>query len=102
MDNSPNKLNIILDLDNTIICSETYTKNIMKTVQNYADYDFVCSYFTVARPHLQIFLDYIFRYCTVSIWTAASKNYASFICERFIKKIRFKQNFETIIIQRTL
>lgn len=77
--------NLFLDLDNTIICSEEYSPNLIEKVQNY-DYDFIPPYITVGRPHLQMFLDYVFSNFNVGIWTAASKNYASFIYDRFIKK----------------
>lgn len=82
---SNNRKNIFLDLDNTIICSEEYSSKILENVNGF-DYDFISPYITVARPYLQIFLDYVFSNFNVGIWTAASKNYASFIFDRFIKK----------------
>ena len=36
------------------------------------------------RPYLQEFLDYIFKNYNVSIWTAASKDYALFIINKII------------------
>ena len=36
------------------------------------------------RPHLQEFLDFIFKNYNVSVWTAASKDYALFIIEHII------------------
>lgn len=79
------KKNIFLDLDHTLICSEEYTSQIMEDVYKYSDHAFIEPYVTVARPNLQKFLDYLFANYNVCIWTAASKNYASFIYDRFIK-----------------
>jgi TFIIF-interacting CTD phosphatase-like protein len=42
-------------------------------------------YIIFGRPHLQTFLDYLFENFNVSIWTAASKSYALFIINNFIK-----------------
>lgn len=36
------------------------------------------------RPHLQEFLDFLFKYFIVSVYTAASKNYADFIIKNII------------------
>jgi hypothetical protein len=41
-------------------------------------------YIVFERPYLQKFLDFIFKNFNVSIWTAASKEYASFILENVI------------------
>lgn len=96
--NSKDKnFNIFLDLDNTIICSEEYSDSIMKHVYNYADYDFIKPYVTVARPYLQEFLDYLFKYFNVCIWTAASKNYASFIYDRFINKMGSNRKLKLLL-----
>lgn len=86
----PNKKNIFLDLDHTIICSEESNLENLHHAYMY-DYDFIYPYVTVARPNLQIFLDYLFDNFNVSIWTAASKNYASFIYDKFIKKYNSKR-----------
>lgn len=93
------RLNIFLDLDNTIICSETYNQKIMSQVYDY-DYDFINPYVTVARPHLQKFLDFIFKYHNVNIWTAASKNYASFIYDRFVKKYDNNRNIGLLLYNK--
>lgn len=85
------KLNIILDLDNTIISAipleeypwgeESKKKTEKLTVYNMEDY-----YLVYERPHLQEFLDYIFDNFKVSVWSAASKNYVLFIINNIIKK----------------
>lgn len=77
------KYNVFLDLDHTIICSEEYNPTFDKYLINY-DHDFLPPYVTCARPNLQKFLDFLFTNFNVCIWTAASKNYASFILQRFI------------------
>jgi TFIIF-interacting CTD phosphatase-like protein len=82
------KLNIILDLDQTLICSEELKSFVTDPKKmkmfDYAKMDDM--YITFARPHLQEFLDYLFKNFRVSIWTAASKSYALFIINKFIKR----------------
>ena len=41
-------------------------------------------YIVFERPHLQKFLDYLFKNFNVSIWTAASKDYACFIIDNIV------------------
>jgi TFIIF-interacting CTD phosphatase-like protein len=88
--------NIILDLDETLIyadATEDFDLNDYKkkfksqlasgkepfTYHNMDDY-----YLVFERPHLQEFLDYAFKNFNVSIWTAASKDYALFIIKNII------------------
>ena len=81
------KINIILDLDNTLINSLTFKelKNISKNREKKFTYiDMDKSYRVFLRPHLQEFLDYLFDNFTVSVYTAASSAYASFIIENII------------------
>lgn len=84
--------NIFLDLDNTLISSEyipastvdiTYLKERASKFdsKNMDDY-----YLITARPHLQPFLDFLFRNFKVSVWTAASKEYALYIINEYILK----------------
>lgn len=91
--------NIFLDLDNTIICSEEFTPKMRQLIidSNYSDFDFIDSYVTVARPHLQFFLDFLFDNFNVGIWTAASKRYASFIFERFIHRYDQQRNLRLLL-----
>lgn len=96
MDSKKN-FNVFLDLDHTIICSEEYDDEIFKYVLEYDDYDFLYPYVTVARPHLQKFLDFLFDNFNVGIWTAASKNYASFIYDRFIKKYNKNRHLKLLL-----
>lgn len=82
------RTNIILDLDQTIISSE-YVDRFDK--HKYSDkiqqlkYVVMPNEFIIfQRPHLQEFLDYIFKHFNVSVWTAASRDYGLFIIEKFI------------------
>jgi len=91
------KLNFILDLDQTIISSEELTRkskskyifNIDGQEKSIPENEIgthyrLDQYIIVERPHLQDFLDYIFEKFNVSVWTAASKEYALFICQKII------------------
>ncbi len=82
------KLNIILDLDQTIISaesSEEYDKEKNKTKEKKFIFHNMDSYYKVfERPGLQKFLDYLFKNFIVSVWTAASKDYALFIIDNII------------------
>ena len=83
------KINFLLDLDQTIIRGEpveeyNFEKNKKKaskfrfeTMENY--------YIIFERPYLQQFLTFLFKNFNVSIWTAASKDYALFIIDKIIR-----------------
>jgi len=95
-----NRLNVILDLDNTIINSLEPSEiklidpsfiSLAKTPEPeefqakfmFADME---PYFRVfARPGLDAFLDYLFEYYNVGVWTAAESEYALFIIRHFIE-----------------
>lgn len=83
-------INIILDLDETLIHSmdkEANTKSQIKRFKPLFNSKEMDDDFTVfERPLLQNFLDYLFLNYNVSVWTAASKNYALFIIKNFILK----------------
>lgn len=79
---------VLLDLDNTIICSTDYDKpldtatyNSLKHLEHHVMDDV---YTTFERPYLQGFLDYLFENYKVSVFTASSKNYCLFIIDKFI------------------
>jgi TFIIF-interacting CTD phosphatase-like protein len=80
--------NIILDLDQTLISAEADEEYDFKKYKNKAklfNYKDMDGYYIVfERPYLQTFLDYLFKNFNVSIWTAASKDYALFIIEKMI------------------
>lgn len=77
---------LVLDLDHTLICSEDdfdedKHRDLMKKLKCK---DMDGYYMVFERPGLQKFLDYIFANFTVSVWTAASKDYALFIIEHMV------------------
>lgn len=82
------KLHVFLDLDNTLICSEPLDefdveKNREK-IESLKFYNIDDYYITFERSHLQETLDFLFKYCLVSVFTAASKDYALAIIKNSI------------------
>jgi len=83
--------NVILDLDQTVISGESYDEldamnqeelEVKLTQHKHSD---MKGYYKIfERPGLQEFLDYLFANFTVSVWTAASKEYALFIIKHII------------------
>jgi TFIIF-interacting CTD phosphatase-like protein len=81
------KINILLDLDNTLISSlaKHEEKKIHKPrMKQFRWEDMEGVYKVFERPGLQNFLDYLFDNFNVSVWTAASKSYALFIIDKFV------------------
>lgn len=81
------KLNLVLDLDNTLISSISI--NEMKRISNIKnrklDFKVMEKYYNVYyRPHLKKFLDYAFKNFHITIWTAASRDYATFIIDNIL------------------
>jgi len=99
MNTRSNKKNIILDLDETLIFGlspedDDYDikkdeKNIFK---NFSYKNMDGYYYIFYRPDLQQFLDYIFDNFNVSVWTAASKDYALFIIDKIILEKDINKN----------
>jgi TFIIF-interacting CTD phosphatase-like protein len=99
-----NKINVILDLDSTIIHSVEPTECLYLTpeFQNSFDHKDMIGYVRVfGRPHLQYFLDYLFDHFEVSVLTAADYGYGWFIVQNFIltnpnRKLKyFMHNYHT-------
>jgi len=90
-------MNVILDLDNTIInaLDDSDRKKLSGDFSSKFKYRDMIPFFRIyARPHLDKFLDYLFSNYNVSIMTAAEKDYALFIIENFIlTKPERKLNF---------
>lgn len=90
MSSNINKYNILLDLDNTLISAEALEefpftqKGIRKKAIQFAIHDMDGYYIVFERPGVQEFLDWLFENYNVSVWTAASKDYALFIIENII------------------
>ena len=82
------KLNVVLDLDQTLICAEELKTFDMKKhrqkMKNYRYEIFENHYIIFERPGLQKFLDYLFKNYNVAVWTAASKDYALFVIDKFV------------------
>jgi TFIIF-interacting CTD phosphatase-like protein len=99
MPNDMSKPNLILDLDQTVISAEASDELNFKKYKEksklFKSYDMDGYYMVYSRPHLQEFLDYAFKNFNVTIWTAASKDYALFIIEKIIinKKVDRKLDF---------
>ena len=83
-------MNIILDLDQTVISAEAYEdynkKHNKLKAKKFAYSDMDGYYVVFERPGLQPFLDFLFENFNVSVWTAASKDYALFIIEKILLK----------------
>jgi len=82
------KPNIVLDIDQTLISAEPteeydFKKNKEKA-KKFTYHNMDGYYVVFERPGLQPFLDYLFKTFNVSIWTAASKDYACFIIDKII------------------
>ncbi len=81
------KINIILDLDNTIInaLTDSDRKKLPAEFANQFKYfDFIPFFRIYGRPHLEEFLDYLFEHFNVAVMTAAEKDYALAIVDNFI------------------
>jgi hypothetical protein len=79
------RIQVFLDLDSTIICSVTANNKFNKKEHPFNSFKMDTSFVVYERPYLQAFLDYLFKYFQVSIWTAASKDYALDIINNSIK-----------------
>jgi len=82
------RINIILDLDNTLISSVPYrrisnTTNSYRTL-NLRHHVFENSYVIYERPGVQSFLDFLFKHFDVSVWSAATKEYVMFIVDNIV------------------
>ena len=82
------KINLLLDLDNTLVCAELYDdlteKEINRCKKKFKTHNMDDYYLVCERPYVQEFLDYVFDNFNVSVWTAASKDYAIFIIKNII------------------
>lgn len=81
-------MNVILDLDATIISSlepNQIVEGLKFHVMTETQKGKVVPVFNVyERPYLQEFLDFLFEHFRVGVWTAATKDYGSFIVEKII------------------
>lgn len=88
------KSNVIIDLDNTIIsCITNNQKNssiISSLTSKYTSYHKLVEhnttkYIIFERNNLKSFLDFLFENFNVSIWTAATRRYSSFVIQNIFK-----------------
>lgn len=88
---------LFLDLDETLISAKSpkELKKLSKKIgkdnfklkeDKFNKHDMEGYYNIYERPYLQEFLDEIFSKYNVSVWTAASMDYALFICENIIEQ----------------
>jgi hypothetical protein len=76
---------VILDLDNTLICSvEMENINNVPHAESFHSKDLEQIYRVYQRPGLELFLDELFSSYDVAVWTAAGLTYALFIIDNFI------------------
>ncbi len=80
------KINIGLDLDNTILnsISQAEFDNLSKSKKDSLDYIKIDDFYTFTRPGLQKFLDKLFKNFNVFVWTAGNKPYMTSILEKII------------------
>lgn len=86
--------NIILDLDETLISAidvkdlrnKTKYEEYMSRKDQFKYHVMDNDYIITERPGVQKFLDFIFKNFNVSVWTAASKDYALFVIQKVILK----------------
>ena len=100
--NNNNRPAIFLDLDQTLISAEAYEEinasgnRFKKKARRFKFEDMDGYYIVFERPYLQIFLDYLFANFNVSVWTAASKDYALFIIDKFVISGKPERNINFI------
>lgn len=80
------KANFILDLDQTLVSAEPTEEFKPKSDRNFTKHNMGGYYFVFERPYLQDFLTFLFDNFNVSIWTAATKDYALYIIDNIILK----------------
>jgi RNA polymerase II subunit A small phosphatase-like protein len=105
---------LILDLDETLIHSETFPGSDYLDEGTY-DFSFAIDsgawsssshhYYTRKRPFLDEFLEYAFSNFKVGVWTAADMDYASIILNRCnipLSKLEFIWSKESCTIRRNI
>jgi Dullard-like phosphatase family protein len=75
------KLVVVLDLDDTLIRT---TREISQFTSQFDFTNEDASLFTFKRPHLDTFLNFVFRWYDIYIWTAGTPTYADYILENIL------------------
>lgn len=82
-------INVVLDLDNTLIYSipcDKLPKNTNSYLHSMKFYKMDDDYYVFERPGLQEFLDWLYKNYNISVWSAASPDYVDFIVKNIIEK----------------
>jgi TFIIF-interacting CTD phosphatase-like protein len=93
---------VILDLDETLIHAlnkdemANMNKGDRDRLKQIPSYNMDDYYAIFERPYLQTFLDFLFKNFRVSVWTAASKDYALFIIKNIILQSKPERHIEWI------
>jgi CTD small phosphatase-like protein 2 len=87
-------INVILDLDETLIHTTEITQQYSPILAKEVDFYFKLDgnyYWVLKRPGLKLFLEFMFKYFNVGIWTAADKSYCTEICKNILDKKQLKK-----------
>lgn len=82
-------INVLLDLDNTLIYSiscDKLPKNKSSHLHSMKFHKMDDDYYVFERPGLQEFLDWLYKNYNISVWSAASPDYVEFIVKNIIEK----------------
>lgn len=94
--NSRKPINVILDLDNTLIYSiscNKLPKNKSSHLHSMKFHKMDNDYYVFERPGLQDFLDWLFKNYNVSVWSAASPDYVEFIVKNIVENNKRKLEY---------
>jgi hypothetical protein len=94
--------NIFLDLDSTCIYSLDYNTTELSYINSLKSHGLTVKnmenmFWVVERPGLQPFLDFLFSNFNVSVWTAATKDYALWIIDEYIAPPNSDRQLEFIL-----
>jgi len=97
------KLNVILDIDETFVyfINKKYRANSWDKLpeSEKSKYKFVDSsgHILILRPNIDKFFDYLFKNCTVSVWTWSDEDYAQNIVDKVVLKDRPYEKLRLIL-----
>lgn len=80
------RANVVLDLDNTLICSVKYTPDAIENPLYYKYHVMDKDFIVYERPGIHQFLDFLFEHANVYVWSAGTKDYVTFIVENVIQR----------------
>ncbi len=76
------KLNVVLDLDETLVCAQHKMFQCETNVEPFAMFE---NYQIYKRPYVDLFLETVFKCYNVYIFTAAQKSYADYVLKCLLK-----------------